>query len=163
MKAMILCCLVMIMCCSFVPHKFYFSNSTIEINAQNQRIEWVAKVFYDDLESALGHISGKKIAFYQMESSEINPLLAAYFQSNTSVMCNQIQMPSSFIGYELQGELIVCYIEFSSVQELHALEIKNTILINDFEDQKNVMQVAHNGATQTVLTNKQRNTAVLYY
>jgi hypothetical protein len=144
-------------------HKFYFSHSTIELNDQMQRMEWIVKIFYDDLELALEKRNGGDVSFFAQDQKELKPLVEAYLAQTTAIKYNNQTLTSSFIGYELQGELVICYSEFPMTSQAHTVEIKNAILVDVFEDQKNVMQVEYNATTQTLICNQQSNSVTVFF
>jgi hypothetical protein len=156
-----LCCFVWIAATPI--HKFYFSNSNLEFNANARSTEWTIKIFYDDLELAFLHQLNEKISFHQQPAGVINPLLENYFSQHIGLKYDNITQHGRFIGYELTGELVTVYVEFPYATNFHVLEVFNDVLCKDFEDQKNVIQVSHMGRTETVLLDKKTTISFLNY
>ena len=144
-------------------HKFYFSNSTILFNARSQSTEWTIKLFADDLEWAIQHASGKKLSFQDQNQAELKVVLADYLLRNASLRLDGIASTGSFVGFEAENDLIVCYLEFPWQPNVHELIVSNSLLVADFSDQKNIVQVTHNGATQTLLMDRQNVQATVRY
>jgi hypothetical protein len=144
-------------------HKFYFSNSNLEFNANAKSTEWTIKIFYDDLELALLRQFNEKISFHQQAASAINPLLENYFSQHIGLKFDNVSQLGHFIGYELSGDLVTVYVEFPYATNFHVLEVFNDVLCKDFEDQKNVIQVSHMGRTETVLLDKKTTLSFLNY
>jgi hypothetical protein len=144
-------------------HKFYFSNSTILFNSRSQATEWTIKLFADDLEWTIQRASGKKISFKDQQQAELKNVLADYLLRNVSLKMDGNPYTGSFVGFEMENDLVVCYLEFPWHPNVHELIVSNTLLISEFPDQKNIVQVTHNGSTQTLLLDRQNTQSTVYY
>jgi hypothetical protein len=158
---LMLCCFVVMAATPI--HKFCFSNSNLEFNANVKSTEWTIKIFYDDLELALLRQFNEKISFHQQPANAINPLLENYFLQHIGLKYDNVSQHGHFIGYELTGDLVTVYVEFPYATNFHVLEVFNDVLCKDFEDQKNVIQVSHMGRTETVLLDKKTTSSFLNY
>lgn len=164
-RLLLACCTtaVLLVASAFADHKFYFSNVSVFINPRTQITECTIKLFYDDIELALTQKTGKKIQFHQQANSEISPYLSEYLAEHFSIAMDNNAVMARWVGYEMEGDLVICYIEYPYPAALHALEVKSDVLVAQFPDQKNVVQVEYNGSTQTILLDKNKTTQTVFY
>lgn len=159
-------CLVVVCwmsCAAWFAHKFYFSNVSVFLNPRTQITECTIKLFYDDLELALLQRSGKQLRFHEQSASEINPYLSEYIVEHFHLSFDNAAQSARWVGFEVEGDLVICYVEYVYPQSLHSLEVKNDILVAQFPDQKNVIQVEYNGSTQTILLDKNKTAQTVRY
>jgi hypothetical protein len=167
MKSRVWMCGILVICgmlsIAALEHKFYYSNTTIFLNPRTQVTECTVKLFYDDLELALLQQSGKKLQFHGQSSTEIGPYLADYLRSHFQLYMDNALVNASWVGYELEGDLVICFFEYVYPQSLHSIEVKSDVLVAQFPDQKNVIQVEYNGSTQTILLDKNKTAQTVHY
>lgn len=125
-------------------HEFHLSKSLVEYNASEKAIQVSMHIFLDDLEEALRkqgkdqlHICTTK------ESAEAEAHLEAYIRDHFKMIVNGKAVEFNFLGKEPSEDYQAawCYIEVEGVETLKDIEIRNDLLMEIFDDQKNVVQL----------------------
>jgi hypothetical protein len=125
-------------------HEFHLSKALVEYNAQDQAIQVSMHVFLDDLEEALRR-EGKDKLFIctTKESAEAEAYMETYLREHFKISVNGQAVTYNFLGKEASEDLLAawCYIEVENVSVLNELEITNDLLLEVYDDQKNVVQL----------------------
>ena len=123
------------------PHKFYTSITQIAYNENSKSAEIIMNVFADDLEQALTKFHHRKIS---MSDAEITSLTLSYLQSHFSIKSDKFKSrPYQMIGVKLKEDIAEIYLEQAYMTLLPKYSICQNILIDDFENQVNVVNVAY--------------------
>jgi len=125
-------------------HEFHLSKCLIEYNSSEQALQVSMHLFVDDLEDALRKQGKDNL---QIGTPKEDPMaenyLRNYLAANFILTVNGQPIAHTFLGKE-PGEdplSLWCYIEVPNVSALKSLQIKNSILTEVFEDQKNLISV----------------------
>ena len=91
------------------------------------------------------------------EAIKINPNTAGfdaevkkYVNNNFSVIVNGVSKTLTFTGSQVNGESVWVYFETDNVSDISNLKIKNSILLNAFPKQVNIVNVAYKGNQKTM-------------
>jgi hypothetical protein len=153
----ILFCGFLSICASSLSHKFYISKTTIEFNARTQQFEITCKMFTDDLELAVERASGKSMLLgTERELSETNTLLESYMKQHFKCAMDGGVVEWRWVGKEVENDLTYCYMEIYRKPDFASLTVTNDILISEFPDQQNIVDLTVSGSTQTLLFIKDR-------
>lgn len=119
-------------------HKFYFSRTVVRHNVQTNSLEVEMRIFTDDLERAIGATPENPARLGdEREIEEADRLIEEYLRENFSIAINGQPMLLRFWGKEVDYDITWCFFEVSNVPDIHVIEVKNTTLIDVFEDQLN--------------------------
>ncbi|NND70861.1 MAG: hypothetical protein HKN43_04725 [Rhodothermales bacterium] len=125
-------------------HDFHvsYANLAVENNVAMLRVRF----FRDDLESALGAHSRRND--FRMDSSlYVDSLFVDYFKKRVVVNANGTDLDGQLITSgedELDREPVWWYmVKFDSATEITSMTMRNTLLLEVFDDQKNIVKVAH--------------------
>lgn len=125
-------------------HEFHLSKCLIEYNEAEQALQISMHLFVDDLEDAL-RLQGKdKLQIgTPKEDPKADEYVENYLADHFRLIVNGNEVKHNFLGKE-PGEdplSLWCYIEITGINKLGSLQIKNSLLIETFEDQKNLVSV----------------------
>lgn len=127
-----------------LPHEFHVSKCQIEYKSSEQALQISMQIFIDDLELALEG-KGHKSLFLcsEKEAADAEVYLLEYLQETFQVQINNADRNYTFIGKETSDDLasIWCYFEITDIAELRHIWIRNSTLMEVFEDQKNIIHV----------------------
>ena len=150
---------LLISCLCLVGHKFYVSTVQLNYKAETSKLEVILQIFTDDLDLAIQEeIDADFSMEYQPPSGAVSPNLAAYVRKHWSVETDHSPLEINFIGYESDYDLTKIYYEIQLPQELNRLDFKNTILLRQFEDQKNLMHFKAERQRKSFLLNARETT-----
>ncbi len=152
---------IFVIAMSFTTHKFYVSNTLIEFNAQSQSYEVTCKLFTDDLERALGgdaiHLGAEN------EASNANTLVEEYVRSHFKITFNDQPQLLSFVGKEVENDLTLCYFEMYQATDFNVLKVDNTMLLELFPEQKNIVELTSGGRSQTYILTKDKTAETIFH
>jgi len=125
-------------------HEFHISKCQIEYSEPDSALQITLHLFIDDLEDALRK-QGKDKLFIatEKEDEQAEAYLFEYLQHRLELDVNNKKTSYTFIGKEPSEDLqaIWCYLEIPNLKSITDLSVSNTILLEIFEDQKNIVSV----------------------
>lgn len=123
-------------------HPFFISLTEIRYNPSSQKMEIAQKIFWDDLEVALGNHFDEKVDFLNpSDKAKLDRQLKEYLLKNNQVTVNGQVLTLNFLGFEIEEDAAWFYIESSTSGLPKTVEVKNTILLEDFDGQQNIVHV----------------------
>jgi hypothetical protein len=123
-------------------HPFFLSLTEIKYNPGSKKMEVAQKIFWDDLETALGKHFNEKIDFLNpKDQSKLENQIRGYLLSHNEVMVNGKPLTLDFLGYEVDEDAAWFYFESSETETPKTVEVKNTILLDDFNGQQNIVHI----------------------
>ncbi len=91
------------------------------------------------------------------EALKINPNTASfeaevkkYIDANFDVYVNGGQKQLTFTGSQVNGETVWVYFEAGGVSDITTLKIRNTILLNSFPKQVNLVNISYKGSQKNM-------------
>lgn len=121
-------------------HPFYISLTEIRYNQTNQSLEIAQKIFWDDLEVALGEKYKTKVDFLNPKNkADLEKMLQAYLLEKNEIKVNGQKAKLSYLGYEIEEDAAWFYLEATGISAPKKVEIKNDVLISNFEGQQNII------------------------
>ena len=147
---------------SFYMHKYYLSVTDLTYNEEEKSVQMITRLFYDDLEAVLQERYDKNLEVNQdAEQKEIDYYLSKYLSKKLKITINSVDQELHYLGKEYEDDYVVAYIEIANVTEIKTLEIDNSLLIDLFLEQKNMVHtdilnkkkslLLHEGSSKTVL------------
>lgn len=140
---------------SWILHEFYVSLTEVRFNPQSKRIEVSIRIFPDDLDRALLKKHGifTQLAS-ELEAPEADSLVGDYLQEHFSLEVDGQSLELEYLGKEPEADAIWCYLESEKIAEPSHYQIYNSILIQSFEDQVNIVQVYQGSWNRGLMFNR---------
>lgn len=126
------------------PHEFHLSKCLIEYNAKEAAIQISLHLFIDDMEEALRRMGADKLFICtDKEAEETERHLTRYLLQHFRLEIDGKLLVPGFLGKEPTEDLsgMWCYLEVTGVPAIEQLTITNEILMDVFDDQKNLVNV----------------------
>lgn len=165
MKSKILFLLIIFSLSSFSAyHKFYVSVTEIEHNEKNSSLQVISRVFTDDLEKVLKERFdpdlrlGKKV-----ETQGVEAYLKKYLEQRFTVEVDGKPLKITFLGKEYENDMTLFYIEIPEVKGFSNIKVENTMLLDMFEEQKNLIHVQYKGKTKSLILAEGKESDVLNF
>lgn len=134
---------------SVLLHEYYLSVSMIKYT--NNGLEIEIRVFKDDLEKVLNE---------DYENLEKNPVKAfMYFEKHFLLYDDQKPIKILFKDIKDKGDAVLIH-GTVSIDEIKRLRVKNTIFIEQFSTQKNIVHIYHYDKIKTTVLDS-KNTEYL--
>ncbi len=125
-------------------HEFHISKCLIEFNEKEKALQFTLHLFIDDLEEALRQQGADKLFICtDKEVEKAEEYIYKYLQQKLAISLEGQQMDYTFIGKEMSEDMVAvwCYLEIENVENIHQLHVKNSILLEAFDDQKNIISI----------------------
>ena len=116
----------------------------------------------DDIESALN--DKYKIDLQLTNKDELkdnDKYFEQYLKENLNFKVDNIEKEFNYIGKEYDGGLVFFYLEIENITSVSSLSVKNTILINTFKYQQNLVKLKAHDKNKSVLLDAEKDKGLL--
>jgi hypothetical protein len=149
---------------SFGVHKFYMAIYQVNYASEKKMLQITSRIFVDDLDKALEKKYNKKFFLgTDKETAEAVDLLKKYLAENFTVKVNGKFKALNFLSKEMDGDVLVCYLNAKEISKINSLEIYNSVLVDCFAEQQNIVHVTAFGTKKSFLFSESSTTQVLKY
>jgi hypothetical protein len=143
-------------------HPFYISLTDIRYNSDSKTLEISQKIFWDDLEVALSEMGKGKIDFLNPKDPEVlAELLEDYLKRHNEVFVNGQKVRLNYLGYEVEDEAAWFYLEAEKVPVPKTIAVKNSILVDHFEGQQNIVNVYQQKKPKSIILYKNKTEGII--
>lgn len=141
---------------SFSTHKFYVGVFEVDYKSEKKAFQITSRIFIDDIEAALEAKYKKKLHLAtNKEISNSKDLIATYFKEKFKIDINNKDSEMVFLALEYEDDVLICYHKINHSGKIKSLNIYNSILIEQFSEQQNLVHSSINGNKNSFLfTNK---------
>lgn len=126
------------------PHDFFVSILTIRHTPTSQTLDLTWQMTAHDIEHALENVALLKLNS-DKEHPKADSILNAYFQEHLVMSMNGDPLSWTWVGRELEGETLFCFLQVNNVDSLGALTVSNTLLQDLYYEQQNIVHVEQVG------------------
>ncbi len=138
-------------------HPFYVSICQIDFNKENQTLEISVKTFVNDLLFALKSAGAPELFLgEEREDKKADDYIYDYLKRNLKIKVNGKPVTYSFIGKELETDVVWSYLEVAGVPELNKIEVECSVLTEMFDSQSNIIQVNDGTGIRNLLLTKRK-------
>lgn len=135
MKALLLGCSLAF---AVVPHDFFVSILTIRHKPETRTLDLTWRITAHDMEHAFESTAPLKLGS-DKEHLKADSLLNDYFKHHLVLFQEDKQLSWQWLGKELDGETLYCYLQVNEVATPNDLMVQNTLLMDVFGDQQNLV------------------------
>lgn len=140
---------------SLFIHDYHFGYTEINYNKDNKSLETSIKLYTEDLDLALSTINNSPVRLdSDKEIENANLYIQAYLADNFSIEINEKLKEATFIGKEYEEDFIWIYLEYENIKKIKKFEVKNSLLFDTFDDQKNISNIKILGKTYSPIFKK---------
>lgn len=125
-------------------HEFHISKCQIKYSEESKALQISVHLFLDDLEEAMREQGADKMFLCtKKEHEKAEKYLYRYLQQRFKLIVNGQEVAFDFIGKEQSEDLqaVWCYLEVTNVSSFEKLALTNSLLMEIFEDQKNIVHI----------------------
>ena len=149
---------------SFGVHKFYMAIYQINYAPEKKMLQITSRIFIDDLNKTLEKKYKKKVFLgTDKETIETIDLLKKYLAENFAIKVNGHPIAINFLSKEIDGDVLVCYLNSKNISKVNSLEIYNSVLIDCFAEQQNIIHVTAFDTKKSFLFTETSTKQVLKY
>lgn len=139
-------------------HPFHVSVCDMEYKTDDKHLKISVRLFLDDLEVALKPASG--LPRYDItDTTQWNvtqAILKTYLQNNLRLKADGHQIAITYLGSELEGDAMWCYLEVKNLKKFNNMTVYYTALTEEFDDQENLVHIRRNGVVRSCRTHKDK-------
>lgn len=137
---------------SFTAHKFYIGVYQVDYKVEKKEFQITSRVFIDDVEKALETKFKKKLNLAtSKESKESDELIATYFKEKFIISVNNKPQVMNLLAVEYEDDVLICYHKISFSGKIKSFSIYNSILIEQFSEQQNLLHININSNKKSFL------------
>ncbi|MBK7269415.1 MAG: hypothetical protein IPI07_07865 [Flavobacteriales bacterium] len=125
---------------ALAAHDFFVSILTIRHKPETQTLDLTWRMTAHDIEHALSDRVELKLGS-ATEYPKADSLLNRYFLEHLTLFQEDKQMVWKWVGKELDGETLYCYLQVEGVYTANDLMVSNTLLQDVFIEQQNLVHV----------------------
>jgi len=125
-----------------VLHDFHVSKTEIHYKSEIESLQLSVHVFIDDLELGLTPYSEHELNLLtEKEHPDSDSLISIYFNEVFSFSVDGQEISPLYLGKEISDDFqgAWCYLEQEHLASFDQMEIKNTLLCEIYDDQKNIV------------------------
>lgn len=149
---------------SFTLHKFYVSVTQIDFATDKKQLQIRMRIFVDDLNTVLEKQHKRNFYLAAQKPSEEDFLeMKSYLKEHFSIKVNQKNKEVQFFDSELEDDILICYLVCNDVSKVSSLEIKNTLFMEVFSEQQNIIHSNVLGVKRSVLLTESNVIGLLNY
>ena len=138
-----------------VFHPLHISVTYVDYNPKTGSFEITHKIFIDDFESALQLYDNESFQLgTEKELPDTDSYIKKYMAKQFEVKVNGEIISGEYLGREMDLESIWIYQEVKDIPNAEAIEIKNAVLLDLYDDQKNITHLKYNEQKQSFLFKK---------
>ena len=132
--------LVLVLGLFAIPHDFFVSILTLRHNTTTKSLDLTWRITAHDLEHALENVAALELASPN-EHPKADSIINAYMHEHLHLAFAGRPLTWDFVGKELDGETLYCYLQVAKVDSLHTLTVSNTLLQDLYFEQQNLVHV----------------------
>lgn len=134
---------------SSVKHDFHTSLTEMKYNPSSNSFEITMRVFTDDFQSAIEHSSG--MSNVVLNDASLEPLIKKYINKHFAFVKGKDVKFVNYLGLEAEPDASWIYLELPYTSDLESYNILNTVLMELFDDQNNLLNLLKNGGRHTLI------------
>jgi len=145
-------------------HPFYVSLFQVDFNQETKALQISVKIFANDLLVGLEKEGEKEINLGEAnENPETDKFIYQYLQAHLSFKANGMSANYSFIGKEIEKDVVWSYLEIDNINSLKNIDVQCDLLVDEFDGQSNIIQVNNKGVIKNLLLNKNKTAGTLKF
>jgi len=149
---------------SAAAHKFYVGVFQMEYVPAKKQVQLTSRLFIDDVEKTLNAKYGKKFYFSSKhELPEAEEYLKKYLAEKMKVSINGKVQPVKFLAREMEDDVLICYFTIPSPNDVKSVKVTNSILMESFSEQQNIIHVNKNGNRKSLLLTNDKKEGILEF
>jgi hypothetical protein len=140
-----------------VRHEIHVSKCEIQHNAQTSTLEIATQIFLDDLQTQLATLGAPDLHLCtEKETKVANQELMKYLGQKLKITVDGKTLEGAFIGKELSEDMLAVwtYIEYKMPTNFNKINVKYDVLMDLYDDQKNIVNLKIKGKNGYLLFNK---------
>jgi len=138
----------------YLFHPFHVSICDVTYDSDDKHLKISVRLFTDDLEMGLSNYAeAPELDLLELDSAMLNALLQRYLLENLRFTTNKEVLPLHYLGSQKEDNGIWCFLEYENLSPFDEIVVFNSLLINAFEDQENLVHFRKNKIVKSLRLN----------
>lgn len=139
-------------------HPLHVSVTEIEHDPEEKRLEIIMRIFIDDLELSIkNEVDQPYMDITQPgEGSSTDKLLKNYLDGRLKIKVNGKEKDVEYVGHEVELPVMYIYAQVRNVKKLKEISVFNSLIMETYDDQTNLVHVESGGKTKSLKLNEKR-------
>ena len=149
-------------------HTFHISKTEIEVNKNENMLNFTTHFFIDDFERVLTQngLQSLNLCSDKEKKPQADSAVFNYIRTHFLVSVNGKNYPIQWVGKERAKDYQAMYVYYTieKVKNIKSLELKTTLLTETFSDQKNIVELkATNLKESFIIFDKNHNSETIKF
>lgn len=132
-------------------HPFHVSVTEIEHKQETKSLEVSSRIFLDDLEEGITTQTDQIFDIVTPDDvAQRDRLVQEYVENRIKVWVNGKEKDMVYIGHEIDVDVMWCYIEIMGIKKMTKIEVENSVLLDTFDDQTNLVHITYKDKTRSL-------------
>ena len=138
----------------YLFHPFHVSICDVTYDSNDKHLKISVRLFADDLEMGLSDYAEEPdLDLLELDSAKLNVLLQRYLLENLRFTTNKEVLPLHYLGSQKEDNGIWCFLEYENLSPFDEIAVFNSLLVNAFEDQENLVHFRKNKIVKSLRLN----------
>jgi len=149
---------------AFSLHKYYISLCEIEYVEEQQSVQITLGMFINDIEFTLNKDSNTKLNIATKEETDsIDNYFKNYLNQHFKININNKLQTFNYIGKKYDDDIVRFYLEITNIKDIKSIEVSNTSLFRDFDNQQNLIKIHANNIHKTFYLTRKNDKGLLKF
>ncbi|SRR5690606_20635998 len=136
-------------------HPLHVSVTEVNYDEKDKALEIMMRVFMDDLELALrNRFNNPTLDVLNPSGMTLDEMMTTYVAESFKITLDNKSQKVRYLGHEEDGEAFVFFIEVANVKKWKGIGITNSILMDLYDDQSNLVHVTSGGKVRSLRLTK---------
>jgi hypothetical protein len=150
--------------CSHALHPIHISVTEIEYDEKDKALEIMMRVFMDDLEITMKkRHQDPNLDITRPTKLSLDQMMEEYLKSHFIMRLDEKVQRHQYLGHERDGDAFVFYIEVPKVKKWNKITVTNSVLMETYEDQSNLVHVRVAGKIKSLRLVKKNPSGILTF
>jgi hypothetical protein len=126
-------------------HPVHVSVTEITYSEKDKALQMISRIFIDDLELAIQEeLKDNYIDILKPANGKTtDEIVSAYLLKHMKLKVDGKPQTLHYLGHEIDGLAIICYIEIPNIKKLKTVEPMNDVIMATHHDQSNLVHVTY--------------------
>lgn len=147
---------------AFGLHEHYISLTKINYAKDKKSVQVTMRFFIDDVEKVLETRYELPMELATKgENKNSDQYLETYINQKFKISINDLEQTHVYLGKEYEDDLVYFYLEIEDVDSIKKIEVQNSMLVEEFEDQQNFIKLTIGNVQKTFILIKANDKEML--
>ncbi len=114
------------------------------------------RVFIDDLENTMRlHLQQPELDILKPTGTTLDAMMSAYLADHFQISLDNKAQKIRYLGHESDSEVFIFYLEVSQVKKWKTIDVRNSIIMETYDDQSNLVHISVAGKVRSMRLTRQ--------